>query len=87
MLFESLTTGAKLYIPFGGLKGNNTAEVPGYGGYRFENRPAYWTNEYQTNWLIDYKSTAEMTDGAMLSKSTWNMNGFLLVRGVRDYNK
>lgn len=84
VLFESLTTGAKLYIPIAGVKANTTNEVPGHGGYAFQNRTAYWIQEDRYTWLIDYKATADKKDGAILKQDRWSYDGFLLVRGVKD---
>lgn len=84
VLFESLTTGAKLYVPIAGLKSNNNAEIPGVGAYKFHLRSAYWIMEDRYIWLIDYKATADKEDGAVLQQNRWNYDGFLLVRGVKD---
>ena len=80
VLFESLSTGAKLYFPLGGMKGNNTAEVPDNVG----TRAGYWQKENQTFKLLEYKATADKTDGAVVRQDLWNYNGFLFVRGVRN---
>lgn len=84
VLFESLTTGAKLYVPIAGHKSNNNAELPGVGANKFHIRSAYWIMEDRYIWLVDYKATADKEDGAVLQQNRWNYDGFLLVRGVKD---
>ncbi len=85
LLFESVTTGNKLFIPFIGLKEPKTVELPSQSGsYRFETRSGYWIMEDRYFWLIDYKDRGEGVDGAYMKQDRWDYNGFIGVRGVKD---
>ena len=84
VLFESITTGAKLYVPIAGLKANDTAEVPGMRGYNLDARTAYWMSDDRMCWLIDFKKLPDDEEGALLQQSRWNYDGFLPVRCVKD---
>lgn len=83
VLFESLDSGNKLFVPICSNKSNSTAEVPGHGGFKFENRVTYWVSNDRGVWLIDWKNV-DGGDGAALSESKWNYDGFCPVRGIKD---
>ena len=82
VLFESLDTGNKLYVPICSNKSNSTADVPGYN-FKYEDRVTYWLSNDRGVWLIDWKNV-DGADGAVLSESKWNYNGFCPVRGIKD---
>ncbi|MBD5358104.1 MAG: hypothetical protein HDR88_14060 [Bacteroides sp.] len=84
VLFESITTGAKLYLPIMGLKSNTKDEVPGMRGYNYDVRTSYWAAEERYIWLIDYKTLDGGVEGALLQQNRWNADGFLPVRGIKD---
>jgi hypothetical protein len=84
VLFESLDSGNKLFVPICSNKSNSTAEVPGnVNGYKYDTRVTYWVSNDRCVWLIDWK-TVDGQDGAALSRSNWNYNGFCPVRGIKD---
>ncbi|MBD5358105.1 MAG: hypothetical protein HDR88_14065 [Bacteroides sp.] len=84
VLFESVFTGAKLYLPIMGVKANNKDEVPGMKGYNYDVRTSYWAAEERYIWLIDYKILEGDVEGALLQQNRWNADGFLPVRGIKD---
>lgn len=83
VLFESLDSGNKLFVPICSNKANNKNEVPGNGGFKYENRVTYWVSNDRCVWLIDWKNV-NGEDGAQLSESKWNYDGFCPVRGIKD---
>lgn len=80
--FESLDTGNKLFVPICSNKSNSQNDVPGYNN-RYENRVTYWVSNDRGVWLIDWKDV-DGKDGAQLSESKWNYDGFCPVRGIKD---
>ena len=84
VLFESITTGAKLYLPYAGIKANTTVEIPTQPGFRFDTRTAYWMSEERYIMLIDYRALEGGVDGALMVRNRWNADGFMMVRGVKD---
>lgn len=84
VLFESLTTGAKLYVPFIGIKANNKDEVPTQKGYKFETRSGYWMKDNRAFMLFDFVNSADGSGGVLIQQSNWNYDGFIGVRGIKD---
>lgn len=84
VLFESLDSGNKLFVPICSNKSNSTNDVPGnVNGFKYDTRVTYWVSNDRCVWLIDWKSV-DGGDGAHLSESKWNYNGFCPVRGIKD---
>lgn len=83
VVFESLDTGNKLFVPICSHKSNSTAEVPGYNNKTFQDRVSYWVSSDRYVWLIDWMSV-NGGDGALLQENRWNYDGFCPVRGIKN---
>lgn len=84
VLFESMSTGAKLYVPFMGIKSNTADEVPTTKGFRFETRSGYWVKDDRSFMLFDFKTLTDGSEGVNIQLSKWSYDGFIGVRGVKD---
>lgn len=84
VLFESVISGAKLYVPIAGLKAAANVEVPGYKNYLFDTHAAYWTQVDRDIMFISYKSLEGGIDGAYLEMGRWGYDGLVSVRGIKD---
>lgn len=84
VLFESMSTGAKLYVPFMGIKANTTDEVPICKGFRFETRSGYWVKDDRSFMLFDFKTLSDGTEGVNIQLSKWSYDGFVGVRGIKN---
>ncbi len=79
---ESLTTGAKMYIPVAGIKANSNTEYPVQPGYGFDTRTSYWVANDRQTILMDYMPF--FGESIMIQDSKWNYDGFMMVRGIKD---
>lgn len=84
VLFESLSTGAKLYVPMMGIKTNSKDEIPCQSGFKFENRSGYWVKDDRYFMLFDVKVQADGSEGINIKRDRWNYDGFIGVRGIKD---
>lgn len=83
VLFESLDTGNKLFVPINSQKSPGTSTLPGLNGARFEKMATYWVANDRCVWYIDYRNV-DGADGAYMKEDKFNYNGFCPVRGIRD---
>lgn len=84
VLFESVTSGAKLYLPLAGLKSDANVEIPGYKNYLFDTNGAYWTRNDRDILFITYKALEGGVEGAYLEQGRWGYTGAVSVRGIKD---
>ncbi|MDE7347255.1 MAG: hypothetical protein K2N48_11030 [Muribaculaceae bacterium] len=84
VLFESITTGARLFFPMAGIKTNTSCEIPTHPNYRFETKSGYWMKEENNVMLLDCEKQGDDTDGIKFKRDRWSADGFVLVRGVKD---
>ena len=84
VLLESITTGAKLFLPMAGIKANTSCEIPTDPNFRFDTRSGYWMKEKNQVMLLQYERTGEDSYGIKLERKSWNEDGFVMVRGIRD---
>lgn len=84
ILFESISSGAKLYLPIAGLKTAANVEVPGYKNYLFDTNGAYWTRNDRDILFITYKTLEGGVEGAYLEQGRWGYDGTVSVRGIKD---
>lgn len=84
VLFESVTSGAKLYLPLAGLKAAANVEIPGYKNYLFDTHAAYWTRADRDIMFISYKTLEGGVEGAYLEQGRWGYDGLVSVRGIKD---
>ena len=84
VLFESITTGARLFLPMAGIKTNTSCEIPTDPNFRFDTRSGYWMSDRQQVMLLQYERRGDDSYGIQLRHSAWNADGFVMVRGIRD---
>lgn len=84
VLFESITTGARLFFPMAGIKTNTSTEIPTDPNFRFDTRSGYWMKEKQQVMLLQYEKKGDGSHGIQLKRISWNEDGFVMVRGIKD---
>ncbi|MDE6522632.1 MAG: hypothetical protein K2L17_07435 [Muribaculaceae bacterium] len=84
VLFESVTTGARLFLPMAGIKTNTSSEIPTDPNFRFDTRSGYWMKEKNQVMLLQCEKEGEGSHGIQLKRMSWNADGFVMVRGIRD---
>ncbi|MDE6742094.1 MAG: hypothetical protein K2J58_07165 [Muribaculaceae bacterium] len=84
VLFESVSTGARLFLPIAGIKTNTSCEIPTDPNFRFDTRSGYWMKDKNQVMLLQYERTGEDSYGIKLERKGWNEDGFVMVRGIRD---
>ncbi len=84
VLFESISTGARLFFPMAGIKTNTSCEIPSDPKFRFDTRSGYWMKEKNQVMLLQCERNGEDSFGIQLKRNSWNADGFVMVRGVRD---
>ncbi len=82
VLFESLDTGNKLFIPHCGSKPNTTVVVPGVNNLKYEDFATYWVSDDRCVWYTHCTSANPLT--ATMEESKFNYNGFCPVRGIKN---
>lgn len=83
VLFESLDTGNKLFIPLVGAKANNTNQFPGVGSWTFGTAAPYWMSDDRRVWFINSNVTANPITATMANDG-FNYDGFCPVRGIKN---
>lgn len=83
VLFESLDTGNKLFIPLVGAKANNTNQLPGVANWTFGTAAPYWMAEDRRAWFINCNVSANPISATMANDG-FNYDGFCPVRGVKN---
>ena len=84
VLFESISTGARLFLPMGGIKTNTSSEIPTDPKFRFDTRSGYWMKEKKKVMLLQCERRGDDSYGIKLNINCWNEDGFVMVRGIRD---
>ena len=84
VLFESITSGARLFLPMAGIKTNTSTEIPTHPNYRFDTKSGYWMKESQNIMLLDCERQGDGSDGIEFERGRWHQDGFAMVRGIRD---
>ncbi|MDE6631399.1 MAG: hypothetical protein K2K23_00205, partial [Muribaculaceae bacterium] len=84
VLFESITTGARLFLPMAGIKTNTSCEIPTDPNFRFDTRSGYWMKEQNQVMILQCEKKGEDSHGIQFKRMSWNADGFVMVRGVRD---
>ena len=84
VLFESITTGARLFFPMAGMKTNASAEIPTHPDYRFDTRSGYWMKEEHQAMDLKCEKTGDGTERIQLKRHNWNPDGLLMIRGIKD---
>ncbi|MDE5882282.1 MAG: hypothetical protein K2H60_11170, partial [Muribaculaceae bacterium] len=59
-------------------------EIPTDPKFRFDTRSGYWMKEKNQVMLLQYERTGEDSYGIKLERKSWNEDGFVMVRGIRD---
>lgn len=83
VLFESLDTGNKLFIPLVGAKANNTNLLPGVSNWTFGTASPYWMAEDRCAMFFNFSSSADGSSGRVTSDK-FNYDGFCPVRGIKN---
>lgn len=84
VLFESLTTGARLFLPMAGIKTDTSAEIPTDPAFRFDNKSGYWMKEKQQVMLLQCEKGGDGSYDIKLERNNWYADGFVMVRGIKD---
>ncbi|MDE6554042.1 MAG: hypothetical protein K2K98_13950 [Muribaculaceae bacterium] len=84
VLFESVTTGARLFLPMGGIKTNTSSEIPTHPNYRFDTKSGYWMKEDRNVMMLSCERRGDGSEGIQLKRNNWHGDGFVMVRGIRD---
>ncbi|MDE6291924.1 MAG: hypothetical protein K2M16_10375 [Muribaculaceae bacterium] len=84
VLFESISTGARLLLPMGGIKTDISCEIPTHPKYRLDTRSGYWMKENQNAMLLDYMKLGDSSEGIQMGRHHWSADGFVMVRGIKD---
>lgn len=83
VLFESLDTGNKLFIPLVGAKANNTNLLPGVNGWTFGTAVPFWASDDRRAWFINCNVGANPITATMANNG-FNYDGFCPVRGIKN---
>ncbi|MEE0979311.1 MAG: hypothetical protein UH625_07900, partial [Muribaculaceae bacterium] len=83
VVFESLDTGNKLFIPLVGAKANNSNALPGVGNWTFGTAAPYWMSDDRRVWFINSNVSANPITATMASNG-FNYDGFCPVRGIKN---
>lgn len=84
VLFESVSTGARLFLPMAGIKKNTSAEIPTDPKFRFDTKSGYWMKEERNVLLLKCENPENSSDGIMLKQDHWHEDGFVMIRGIKD---
>lgn len=84
VLFESITTGARLFFPIAGIKTNTSTEIPTHPNYRFDTKSGYWMKEEKNVMLLNCEKRGDGSDGVKFERDHWQADGFVMVRGIKD---
>lgn len=84
VLFESISTGARLFFPMAGIKTNTSCEIPSDPKFRFDTKSGYWMKEKKQVMLLQCERGGEDSYGIRLKRSSWNEDGFVMLRRIRD---
>lgn len=84
VLFESVTTGARLFLPMGGIKTNTSAEIPTDPKFRFDTKSGYWMKEDRNVMFLEFGKLGDGSDGIHFERDRWYADGFVMLRGIKD---
>lgn len=84
VLFESVMTGARLFLPMAGIKMNTNAEIPTDPKFRFDTKSGYWMKEDRNVMFLEFEKLGDSSDGILFERGSWYADGFVLLRGIKD---
>lgn len=84
VLFESISSGARLFLPLAGIKTNTSSEIPTDPKFRFDTRSGYWMKEERHVMLLQCEKRGDGSEGIQLEHNRWHEDRFVMVRGIKD---
>ncbi len=84
VLFESVTTSAKLYLPMAGIKTDSSSEIPTDPTFRFDTKSGYWMQERQQVMLLQCEKRGSESHGIQFERHNWHADGLVMIRGIKD---
>lgn len=82
VLFESLDTGNKLFIPICSAKTPGSSVLPSYSDFHIA--ALYWVSNDRACWFMRIQDSGDHKGELKCQESNFNYNGFLSVRGIKD---